>query len=299
MGHTISGDAAVAGAGRPLAERGQQPVTTPQEVIAAVFDGCADDYDEIGIFTSFGRRLVELVRVAPGERVLDVAAGRGACLFAAAGRVGPAGSVHAVDLSESMVALLAGDIKARQLANTAVSRMDAQALSFPAASFDVTLCASALFLLPDPMSAAREFLRVLRPGGRCAVSLPKAPVRPETTPPVGEVYQRYGREAGIPPAGLPRDMDLAALLAAAGFEDIQVIDEARTFHFRDADAWWRWSWTVAARHLYERLPADQLELMRKEVLELIETAMTGRGLPVTAHMRYATASRPLAPVAAT
>jgi len=292
MRRTISDDVAVDGAGGLPVGRGRQLATTPQEVMAAVFDGCADDYDEIGLFTSFGRRLVELAQVAPGERVLDVAAGRGACLFAAAEHIGPAGVIHAVDISESMVALLAGDIEARQLANAAVSRMDAQALSFPAASYDVVLCASALFLLPDPMAAAREFLRVLRPGGRCAVSLPTAPVRPETTPPVGEVYQRYGREAGIRPAGLPRDMDLAALLAAAGFEDIQVIDEAPTFHFRDADAWWRWSWTVAARHLYERLPADQLDLMRKEVLELIETAVTAHGLPVTAHMRYATARRP-------
>jgi O-methyltransferase / aklanonic acid methyltransferase len=270
-------------------------MTTKQEVIASVFDGCADDYDEVGFFTAFGRRLVELAGVGQAERVLDVASGRGACLFDAAERVGPAGLVHGVDLSESMVARLADDIRARGLANASARKMDAQALSFQPGSYDVVLCASALFLLPDPMAAAREFLRVLRPGGRCAVSLPTAPVRPETTPPVGEVYQRYGRRAGIPPAGLPRDMDLAALLGAAGFEDIQVTDEASTFRFRDADAWWRWSWTVAARHLYERLPAAQLELMREEVLELIETAVTDEGLPVTARLRYATARRPLGP----
>jgi len=274
-------------------------MTTPQEVMAGVFDGCADDYDEIGFFTTFGRRLVELAQVAPGERVLDVASGRGACLFDAAERVGAAGVIHAVDISESMVARLADDIQARQIANASASRMDAQELSFPAESHDVVLCASALFLLPDPMAAAREFLRVLRPGGRCAVSLPTAPVRPDTTPPLGEVYQRYGRRAGVRPAGLPHDMDLRALFTAAGFEGIQVTDEEHTFRFRDADAWWRWSWTVAARHLYERLPADQLELMRQEVLELIETAMTDQGLPVTAHIRYATASRPLSPAAAT
>jgi O-methyltransferase / aklanonic acid methyltransferase len=267
-------------------------MTTPQEVMASVFDGCADDYDEIGIFTTFGRRLVELAQVAPGEHVLDVASGRGACLFAAADRVGPAGLVHAVDLSESMVERLADDIQVRQLANASASRMDAQALTVAPASYDVTLCASALFLLPDPLAAAREFLRVLRPGGRCAVSLPTAPVRPETTPPLGEVYEGYSRRAGIRPAGLPRDMDLVALLTDAGFEGVDVTDEARTFHFRDADAWWRWSWTVATRYLYERLPADQLEQLRKEVLELLEAAMTDRGLPVTAHLRYATARRP-------
>ena len=80
-----------------------------------VFVRGARDYDRVGtpIFGRLGRRLVELAGVHAGDRVLDVATGRGAVLFAAAERAGERGRVVGVDLAEEMVALTSADIQAR------------------------------------------------------------------------------------------------------------------------------------------------------------------------------------------
>ncbi len=73
-----------------------------QEGIIGVFSRAASTYDSIGprFFSQLGQRLVEVSHVTPGADVLDVAAGRGAVLFAAADQVGPEGLVVGIDLAE-------------------------------------------------------------------------------------------------------------------------------------------------------------------------------------------------------
>jgi ubiquinone/menaquinone biosynthesis C-methylase UbiE len=68
----------------------------------AIFDRLAPEYDAAGpgCFAYFGLRLVEEVGIPAGERVLDVASGRGAVLFAAAEKVGPTGTAVGIDLAE-------------------------------------------------------------------------------------------------------------------------------------------------------------------------------------------------------
>ena len=78
---------------------------TRQEGIVGVFSRAAATYDRIGpqCFAHFGQRLVERAHLTPGADVLDVAAGRGAILFAAAQQVGPSGQVRGIDFSADMV----------------------------------------------------------------------------------------------------------------------------------------------------------------------------------------------------
>jgi hypothetical protein len=79
----------------------QLPQRTTQQTVAAIFDRAAATYDLVGppFFAHFGRRLVELARLAPGERVLDIATGRGAVLFPASEAVGPSGRVTGTEPS--------------------------------------------------------------------------------------------------------------------------------------------------------------------------------------------------------
>lgn len=69
-----------------------------------------------------------------------------------------------------MVALLAADVERRGVTNASVRQMDAAELAVPDSSFDVVVSNYVLHLLVDPPGAAGELLRVLLPGGRCAVS---------------------------------------------------------------------------------------------------------------------------------
>src|SRR5687768_2510098 len=70
---------------------------------AASFNSRAADFDPQGLFAHFGRRLVEVVGIEPGQHVLDVATGRGAVLFPAIERVGTAGDAVGIDIAEAMV----------------------------------------------------------------------------------------------------------------------------------------------------------------------------------------------------
>src|SRR5260370_509274 len=140
----------------------------PEPGIVGVFSRAAATYDRIGpqIFAHFGEWLVQRARLAPGETVLDVAAGRGAVMFPAARRVGPNGRVIGIDLSAAMVSETAADIRNANLPQIELWQMNAEHLDFPDAAFDAVLCGFALWFFPHPVHALHEFLRVLKPGGR-------------------------------------------------------------------------------------------------------------------------------------
>ena len=115
--------------------------------------------------------LLEMASPAPGEQVLDVACGTGLVSFAAARAVGQRGQVVGIDLSERMVEAATRRASNMNLSNCGFSRMDAETLAFPDASFDVVLCALGLMYMPDPKAALREMRRVLRPGGRVSLAV--------------------------------------------------------------------------------------------------------------------------------
>src|SRR5262249_48963717 len=137
-----------------------------KQTMAGTFDRAAATYDQVGprFFAHFGRGLVAAADPPPGASVLDVATGRGACLFPAAKRVGPAGRVAGIDLAEGMVAETAAQIERMHLAQAEVRRMDAEHLDFPDVTFDVVLCGFALFFFADLAGTLGEFWRVLKPG---------------------------------------------------------------------------------------------------------------------------------------
>src|SRR5689334_2194629 len=96
----------------------------------ALFSSLATGFDSGGVFAHFGRRLVEVLGVEPGQRVLDVATGRGAVLFPAAARVGSSGSAVGIDLADGMVRV-ANDEAERRRSTARARVMDAERLDFP------------------------------------------------------------------------------------------------------------------------------------------------------------------------
>jgi ubiquinone/menaquinone biosynthesis C-methylase UbiE len=140
-------------------------------------DEAAAEYDRAfaHVTMHFMPFLLRAAHVAPSMRVLDIATGTGLSAEAALAAVGPSGHVTAADLSPAMVE------KARErlvkAANVLVSVEDAQALSFPHGSFDAVLCNLGMMFFPDAARSLSEFRRVLRRGGRAAVSVNTVPER--------------------------------------------------------------------------------------------------------------------------
>lgn len=181
---------------------------------------------------SVNDRLLELARVEPGHRVLDVATGIGEPAVTAAQRVGPAGRVTATDQSPKMLAIARERAQEQGLENIQFHEMDAETLDFPEGSFDAALCRWGLMLLSDLGRSLNQMHRALASGGRLAAAVWDAPERVALLSTPVAVMRRM-MEVPTPSKGGPGLFslaDAAALeqaLGAAGF--VHVHSERMTF----------------------------------------------------------------------
>ncbi|MBK7314800.1 class I SAM-dependent methyltransferase [Candidatus Aalborgicola defluviihabitans] len=123
------------------------------------------------------RQMLDLARIQPGQRILDIAAGAGEPAVSAAERVGPGGYVLATDISEGIVELALQVARERGLQQIETRAMDGEKLDLPDASFDAVLCRLGLMYMPHPVTALREWRRALKAGGRVCVIVFSTPER--------------------------------------------------------------------------------------------------------------------------
>lgn len=268
---------------------------------AAVYDRTAPTFDQVGprYFRRFGQRLTELARIPEGARVLDVACGRGASLFPAAEQAGERGRVLGIDLSSGMIRETSVELSARGLSNVELRVMDAEALELPDAAFDIVLCGFAVFFFPNVHVALREFRRVLRPGGRLALSSWGG------LDPRWDWYraliQRYVPTAltratvGSQHPGAPdlhAATGLSAAVEAAGFTDVRVLQENTDVTYSSPEEWWDTLWTHGSRRHLEQMSAEQLADFQAEAFAGLEAVRGPGGYHDNVVVLYCVASAP-------
>ncbi|GAB2746235.1 class I SAM-dependent methyltransferase [Amycolatopsis magusensis] len=175
---------------------------------AFLFDEQAPAYDANGFHDRVATALVDGLGNTPVQTVLDVATGTGAAAFAALRLLDPE-SVTALDISGGMITR-AQERAAEFDPEGRISWLVAPAVPAPASDVDLVLCASSLHFLG--LAAIEDWLRVLKPGGRVAFTLPFAGTFNPSGPIAGHVA------ADLP---IPSDVDEAAAVAA-GFADVRV-----------------------------------------------------------------------------
>jgi SAM-dependent methyltransferase len=145
---------------------------TPLARAAGTYNAAADhfDYPALSFWSRFGDRTIERLGLEPGERVLDVCCGSGASALPAAARVGPTGSVIAIDLSERLLDLCRAKAVMRGLQNVEVRLGDMEHLDLADESFDAVVCVFGLFFASDMPRAAAGLWKLVRPGGRLAIT---------------------------------------------------------------------------------------------------------------------------------
>lgn len=177
--------------------------------------------------TGVSERMVELARVEPGSRVLDVAAGYGEPSLTAARVAGSEGKVVATDIAAQMLAYGRERAAAAGLDNIEFVESDAASLDYPAGSFDAALSRWGIIFEPDGEAVAGRVRGFLESGGRMAISSWGPPERvPMLAIPMRTAMQRL--DIPPPPPGTPGPLSrptpeaIGGLLEAGGFSDVEV-----------------------------------------------------------------------------
>lgn len=159
--------------------------------------------------------------LVPGEVVLDLGSGGGIDLLLAAPRVGATGYVYGVDMTDSMIELARRNLREAGIGNAEVLKGDIEDIPLPNTSVDVIISNCVINLSPDKGQTLREAYRVLRPGGRLAISDIVIDGDLEGLP-IDEMQIRSALSWAGCIAGALTTTEYQRLLAEAGFEEIVV-----------------------------------------------------------------------------
>jgi SAM-dependent methyltransferase len=170
-----------------------------------------------------------LAELKPGETVLDLGSGGGIDVLLSAKRVGPTGRAFGLDMTDDMLALAEENKRKSGLRNVHFLKGEIEDIPLPDNSVDVIISNCVINLSGDKDKVLREAFRVLKPGGRFAVS--DVVVRGEVPAAVRRNMELW---VGCV-AGALTDSDYRAKLAAAGFDGID-IEATRVYGAEDARA---------------------------------------------------------------
>ncbi len=168
-----------------------------------------------------------LAQLNPGELVLDLGSGGGIDVLLSAKRVGPTGKAYGLDMTDEMLALANENKRNAGAENVEFLKGEIEHIPLPDNSVDVVISNCVINLSPDKMQVLREAFRVLKPGGRFAVS--DVVTRGEINPAIRRSILLW---VGCV-AGALDDVEYRDKLAAAGFEQIE-IEPTRVYRAEDA-----------------------------------------------------------------
>jgi arsenite methyltransferase len=171
-----------------------------------------------------------LLALEPGQTVLDLGSGGGIDVLLSAKRVGPTGKVYGLDMTDEMLALARENQRKAGATNVEFLKGTIEAIPLPDNAVDVIISNCVINLSNDKDAVLREAFRVLKPGGRFAVS--DVVVRGDVPADIRRSMELW---VGCI-AGALQDSEYSSKLRAAGFEDVEVepwriydIEDARAF----------------------------------------------------------------------
>ena len=226
--------------------------------------------------------IVEYSRPLPDMRVLDLASGTGEPGISLAQRVGPQGSVTAVDQSSELLDIAAERARNKKLLNFTTQQADAHQLQFADQRFDLATCRFGVMFFSDAHRALAELRRVLKPGARACFAAWGSMEQPYWQTTMKMVHQHVGgtmlQPGGSDPFRFSAAGSLSDALSASGFHDVE--ESTRNLPWTwpgDAEEVFDYACAVAApfRPMLERVGAEQWPAIRAEAKAAIERYRVG------------------------
>ncbi len=238
------------------------------------FNAAADRFDApaLSFWNRFGQNTIERIQLKPGAKVLDVCCGSGASAIPAAVKVGNTGSVMGADLADSLLELARKKSQQQGLANIEFRCGDFTNMGLPSESFDAIVCVFGIFFVPDMEAAVAELWRMLRPGGKLAITSWGTRVfepanqtfwnavkseRPE-------LYKQFTPWYRI---GDPES--LKALLESSGATNVEVVAETDRHELSTPEDWWTMVMGGGIRGTIDQLDRVAQEHIRSVNLEFL------------------------------
>jgi len=169
-------------------------------------------------------------RLKPGEVVVDLGSGGGLDVFLAAQKVGPNGRAIGIDMTPEMIARARANAEAAAYPNVEFYHSTIDRIPLPDSSVDCVISNCVINLAPDKPAVFREIFRILKPGGRVAVS--DIALKGELPPEIATSIAAY---TGCI-AGAIKIEDYRAELLMAGFQYVEVVDSGQDLNaFKQAE----------------------------------------------------------------
>ncbi|MEM9682223.1 MAG: methyltransferase domain-containing protein [Pseudomonadota bacterium] len=253
-----------------------KPMENPARLKAsAAYNAAADHFDEppLAFWERHGRVTVSLLDLGPGDTVLDVGCGTGASAIPAAEAVGHTGYVIGVDVADNMLERARAKALSRDLAHTEFRLGDMSATGYTNETFDAAISVFSIFFVADIEGQVKELWRMIKPGGKLAVTVwcpgafePGASI-------FGEEVRRFRPDltvAARPWERLTSEQKLWKLFEDVGIPRPEVYTASDAQLLRTPEDWWTVAMGSGYRWEIEQLSPVQREIVRTRMGERLK-----------------------------
>ena len=255
------------------------------------FDTVAAGYDHpsLSFFPETAKRLVEHLQLNPTDHLLDVCTGTGCVALTAAEKLSQ-GKVTGIDLSSGMLqqakktardggnAGNAGAIGSAKFIQMDVDELSLEKLNRADKPFDIATCSFGLFFLEDMTHALNNIARVVKPGGKVAITS----FTGEAFSPMADIFIKRFETTGrvVPPLSWKRlatEELIKEQFNAVGIKKVDIHHEPLGYQMTDPQMWWDVVWNAGWRALLNQMPEDEQKQFEKEHIKEISDVLGNDG----------------------